>query len=557
MEYIGKSIKNESEKHSINANIYNSPYNQYNQEVLNTSSAFYVFKPDLTMIILEGRLLFSKWYEFQTLQSEDSNKLSLVQNIYEMIISLIERIHANSTTTIILNNFKVPYYTPMGILDNKQQYGLKSMINLLNSKLEEWAYYKDYAYVFDYNGLCAQFGYYKSEDRKMNYLAKSYTSFSFMDYMSKEYMRYIFPMKSKNRKCLVLDLDNTLWGGIAGEDGISGIKLDICGIGRSFYDFQLEILNLYYKGIILAVNSKNNIEDALIIIEDHPFMLLRKKFFSVLKINWQDKATNLKAIAKELNLGIDSLVFFDDSPVERKYVELILPEVKVVDVPRDVSKYTQVLQEVFEFEILKMTDEDIRRNEMYAADRQRIESQQQINNLEEYLSELDTKIFVEYANDFTKYRIVQLLQKTNQFNMTTKRYDISDVEHMINSDKHLLFTCKLMDKYGDSGLVGVCIIEMEDAHARIDSFLLSCRAMGRKIEYAFLNTVIGILKARGIETLCSLYIRTKKNTVCADFYAQSGFLKETSDDQETCYMLDNKSTLKIFDYIEVIVKEEV
>lgn len=553
--YMGNSIKEECTKHNINAAIYNTPYNQYNQEVLNTGSGFFAFKPDLAIILLEGKLLFPEWYNFEIMQNEIVFKNTLIQNVFEKIIFLVENIHANTNSTIILNNFKIPYFSPLGILDNKQPLGLKNMVSLLNNKLEEWSYNKDYIYIFDYNGLCAQFGNRRAEDYRMYYLAKNYISFTFTDYMSKEYMRYILPLQSVNRKCLVLDLDNTLWGGLAGEDGISGVKLDISGAGRSFYDFQQEILNLYHKGILLAVNSKNNFDDAINIIENHPYMLLRKKFFSTLKINWQDKATNLENIAKELNIGIDSLVFFDDNPAEREYIKSALPEVRVIEVPNDTSRYIQALHDETAFELLNITEEDITRNKMYEENKQRDEIRQRCKDLKEYLAILNTKIEVEHVNEFTKSRIAQLLQKTNQFNMTTIRYDMKDLEDMIASTNYLLLTCSASDKYGDNGIVGTCISKIEGSKAHIDSFLLSCRVMGRNIEYAFLRVVIDLLKARGVKTISAKYIRTQKNASCSDFYTNAGFLTDTSGDKETYYVMNDISTLKKVDNIKVSIKD--
>lgn len=556
-DYIGYSLKEECTKHNINAAIYNAPYNQYNQEILNTSSGYYTFGPDLTIVLLEGKILFPDWYKFEFQQNQEDSKITFIQNVFQVIISFIENIHANSHSSVVLNNFKLPYFSPLGILDNKQHLGLKKMINLLNNKLEEWALNKDYLYISDYNGLCAQYGNNKAEDDKMYYLAKSCHSVAFTEYMSREYLRYILPMLSLNRKCLVLDLDNTLWGGIAGEDGISGIKLDITGTGRCFYDFQQEILNLYHKGILLAVNSKNNYDDAISIIENHPYMLLRKEYFSNIKINWQNKAANLENIARELNIGIDSLVFFDDNPVEREFVKSVLPEVKVIEVPADTSKYAQSLREEINFELLKITDEDRKRNEMYEANKQRYEVQKRCNDLEEYLAVLDTKLVIEGINEFTKSRVVQLLQKTNQFNMTTIRYDINDLDDMIKSDNHLILTCSVTDKFGDNGIVGTCIIKTEGPAAYINSFLLSCRVLGRNIEYAFLGTVVDLLKSKGIELINAKYIKTQKNTAYSDFYNNAGLLKESTDDNETCFLINNKSILKKVDNIKVIVKDVV
>ncbi len=554
--YLASAIQDECSKNGISANVYDSPDNQYNQEVLTAESGLYVSNPDLIIIHLEGKLLYPEWYDFKTLQLTNEEKLQEIQKVFQSITSIVQEINSHCNAKIILNNFKLPYYSPLGILDSKSSLGLKHMISKLNMQLEEWSSGNDNLYIFDYNGLCSQYGSTNAEEKKLYYITKSTMSLSFTKVLAREYMRYVFPMKSKNRKCLVLDLDNTLWGGIAGEDGLAGIKLDISGPGRSFYDFQNEILNLYNKGIILAINSKNNFEDAIDIIENHPYMVLRKKYFSSLKINWNSKVENLTEIAKELNLGIDSLVFFDDNPVERDYVKSMLPEVKVVDVPKDTSKYTESLQQLVEFEQLSITIEDTKRNEMYLANKKRVEAYQQYKDLNEYLASLQTTVTVAYANKSSIPRIAQLTQKTNQFNMTTIRYQQEDIEEMISLGKHIILSCSVCDKYGDNGLVGVCIVRLENLNAYIDSFLLSCRVLGRNVEYSFISAVVRILKELKVSCIYASFSKTDKNKANEDFYKKSGFNVVSHNEKETLYALSEDTKLKDFEYIDVVIQKE-
>lgn len=554
-DYIARSLKSECGKYNISSNIYNCPYNQYNQQILDKESAFYASNPELTILFLEGKMLFSEWYEFENLGYKAERKALLIKMAFDSLTYIIENIHSKSNTKIVLNNFKIPYHSPLGVLDSKYHPGLKDMFTILNLKLGEWSSNKDYVYIFDYCGLSAQFGNTKAEDPKMYYIAKNTVSFSFTNILAKEYMRYILPLKFMTKKCLVLDLDNTLWGGIAGEDGISGINLDISGTGKSFYDFQKQILNLYNKGIILAINSKNNVEDAMTIIENHPHMLLRKRHFSSLKINWNDKVKNIKEISNELNIATDSMVFFDDNPMEREFVKSMLPEVKVVDVPSDTSKYVDTLNDIVEFELLKMTDEDIKRNMMYMENKKRLEAQQQFENIDEYLASLEIKIILEYADDFSIPRIAQLTQKTNQFNMTTKRYSQTDIENMLKSGTYLILSCQVLDKFGDNGITGVCIVGIKNTSAYIDTFLLSCRVLGRNVEYAFINEVISILLDHGFETVYSSYIKTEKNKANEKFYANAGFSKYFEDNDTTAYSLNNRNRLKTIQYIQTIIRK--
>lgn len=553
-EFIGNSLQNECKKHGINVLIYNAPYQQFNQETMDKDSKFYSSRPDLTFLLLDGRSLYPHWFRFMNLaEKNDTDRENQVENVMDTFRSLIQTIHDNSRTKIIINNFKVPYHTPNGVLDNRSDMGLKRMINMLNLKLENFAATTDYAYVFDYDGFCSYIGHIKAEDSKMYYLTKSPLSYPATKLIAQEYMRYILPFMSMNKKCLVLDLDNTLWGGVAGEDGISGVSLDLSGPGRSYYDFQEKILNLYHKGIILAVNSKNNQEDAFDIMEKHPHMLLRKNIFSCLKINWKDKATNMKEIAAELNIGLDSLVFFDDNPVERDYVKKVLPQVTVIDVPKDSGKYCEALNNIAEFETLEITDEDKKRNEMYEQNRKRIQSQQSFHSIQEYLKNLETRVTVLKSDNFNIPRISQLTLKTNQFNMTTKRYQVSDINGLLEAGDHMVYCCSVTDRFGDNGITGCCIIRLEGAVAYIDTFLLSCRVLGRNVEYAFLATMVKLLKDKNIKRIFAEYLPTEKSRANCDFYSKAGFPIVVSDDSRTVFELKEDEMPVEFGYIKVEV----
>ncbi len=550
-DYIARALAEACKAYELEPRIYTSPYDQYRQDIINQDSGFYAAKPQLSILFLEGYALFPEWFEFSLLTAGKEEKLARLQAVFEDLITLIEKIHANSDSKILLHNFQLPYYASLGILDSKYYPGSKDMVALLNTKLNEWAADKDYVYIFDYNGLKAQFGYQHASSQKLIYLANNPITLAFTQNLAREYLRYLLPIKGLNKKCLVLDLDNTLWGGVAGEDGLAGIKLDRTGVGKSFFDFQREILNLYQKGIILAINSKNNFEDALQVIENHPHMLLRRTHFSSLKINWEDKAQNLLAIAKELNIGLDSLVFFDDNPVERELVKAMLPMVTVVAVPNDSSKYADTLKELLEFEQLKLTQEDLDRNAMYQANQKRNKLISRYKTLDEYLESLEIKMILEQANEFTIPRLAQLTQKTNQFNMTTKRYTQADMEIMAHSESFLVLSCQALDRFGDNGITGLCIAKKEGDEAFIDTYLLSCRILGRNIEYALIQHVVSRLFEEGIRKVSASFIQTEKNKANEDFYEKAGFSKQAS---KGLYYVENKKQLKSIPYIEIITK---
>jgi FkbH-like protein len=550
-DFTGIALANECKIRGIKTFVYNAPYQQYNQQIMDQTSGFYASKPDLAILQLDGRTLYPEWFRFSAFTDKNNTDLeNQVQKTADVLVSLIQTIHSHSDTKIVINNFKVPYHTPAGILDNRSGMGLKRMVSSLNFKLEDFAAATDNVYVFDYNGFCSHIGHMKAVDTKMAYLTKSTLSYSATKLLAGEYMRYILPLMALNKKCLVLDLDNTLWGGIAGEDGISGVRLDLSGPGRCYYDFQEEILNLYDKGILLAVNSKNNPEDAFEIIENHPHMLLRKRFFSSIKVNWQDKAANLKEIADELNICLDSLVFFDDNPVERDYIKKTLSQVTVVDVPDDPGRYCDVLKSLPEFEKLNMTGEDRKRNEMIGQNCKRSQYQQSFQSLEEYLENLKIEITVSKADDFNIPRIAQLTQKTNQFNMTTKRYQVSDIKRLLEAGNHLVYCCSTSDKFGDNGITGCCIVRLEGTTAVIDTFLLSCRVLGRNVEYAFLAAVIKQLREMNMKRIVAHYLSTEKNKANSSFYITAGFTAVSTDEcGKVCEMEETTRPLE-FAYIK-------
>jgi FkbH-like protein len=324
----------------------------------------------------------------------------------------------------------------------------------------------------------------------------------------------------------VLDLDNTLWGGIIGEDGFDNIRLGDNPVGRSFVEFQKRLLALNKRGIILAINSKNNFDDAIEVIQKHPNMILKEENFACVKINWNDKVVNLQEIAKELNIGLDSIVFFDDDPINQEYVKESLPGVLVVDLPKDSSQYPQIITEMKEFDVLKITEEDTKRSDMYLGQKKRKELENKVGDFNEFLKQMNIEVNVEKANSFSIPRISQLTLKTNQFNLTTKRYQEEEVSKFSSSSDKIVECVKVSDKFGDNGITGVYIIDKKnDDEWIIDTFLLSCRIMGRGVEDTMLSQIIKKAKSEGVKTVKGKFISTNKNKPAENFYSKHGFKK--------------------------------
>ena len=324
----------------------------------------------------------------------------------------------------------------------------------------------------------------------------------------------------KRKKCIVLDLDNTLWGGILGEDGISGIKLGGDYPGKAYTFFQKSLLRLSQAGVILTVCSKNNETDVLNAWEKNPFMVLKKEHFAAFRVNWKDKATNIKSLAEELNIGLDSFVFIDDNPTERELIKQMLPMVSVPEFPKQPYELPMFFKQLVEnyFKVYSITDEDKKKTEQYKANAARAQAQQSFVNFDDFLESLDIQIKIEEANEFNIPRIAQMTQKTNQFNLTTKRYTDADIKGFL-ANGWKIWCISVADRFGDNGITG-CIIINGDT---IDSFLLSCRILGKGIEDAFLKRVLAIVRESGMETIKSTYVPTEKNAQVANFYESCGF----------------------------------
>ena len=356
----------------------------------------------------------------------------------------------------------------------------------------------------------------------------------------------------KRKKCLVLDLDNTLWGGVLGEDGVDGIQIGGDYPGKAFLYFQEALLELSHSGVILTVCSKNNEQDVLEAWDKNPYLLLKKMHFATYRINWDDKATNIKEIAEELNIGLDSLVFVDDSPEERELVKQLLPMVEVPDFPEQPYELPVFFKKLVDdyFKVYSITNEDKEKTQQYRANASRAQEQRHFTDFTDFLRSLDIQMTIEHANDFNIQRIAQMTQKTNQFNLTTHRYTDADIRQFVN-DGWKIWCLSVSDKFGDNGITGCLMVNGEE----IDTLLLSCRILGKGIEFAFVKKVLSLLKECGVTNLKASYIPTAKNAQVADFYNKCGFLLQSEHDGIKNYGLSlNEAELIIEDYYHINIK---
>ena len=466
-------------------------YNQYAQELINSKSEYYKFSPDVTFLIIDIRNLLGENFFFPYNISDNERK-SLISEKINHLENMIMNFEKNLNSKLIIANFNIPSYSPNGVLETKFDFGFHEMIEELNKSLRDISKNHNSVYVYNFNQFISKYGEKNIFDYRQFHVGDIQIALNFLPQFGYDLMSYIKPITGTNRKCIVLDLDNTLWGGIIGEDGFDGIELGHSPNGKAFVDFQKELLSLWNQGIILAINSKNNFDDAMNVIKEHPNMILREKNFASIKINWNDKAENLKQIANEINIGLNSIVFFDDDKLNQERIKHEFPEVLTVELSSDPSYFSAILKDLNDFNVLQRTEDDVKRGEMYAQQRERKEFQKSISNLDDFLEQLDIQVKMKKTSEFLIPRISQLTLKTNQFNLTTKRYQEEEIRNFANNDKFIVGCAQVLDKFGDNGITGVYIINKEDKVWNIDTFLLSCRIMGRGVENGILSQIFFI-----------------------------------------------------------------
>ena len=535
---------------------YIGAFNQVQQEILNSDSSLYAFNPDVIALAFRSREFASDLYAGFIKLVEKNEVEESIESVFTQTGDLVRTIRKRSEAAIILHTFDPPPYPELGLVDGQLEIGQTAAFHRLNSRLAQLAGQERGVYLLDYAQLTARTGWEQWHDRRMWSLARMPLSAQALSILAEEYVSFLRPMCGLNRKCLVLDLDNTMWGGIIGEDGIDGIQIGHDFPGNTYRDFQRTILRLHDRGVILAVNSKNNENDALDVFDNHPEMLLRKDHFAAKRINWLDKATNMRELAQELNIGLDQMVFLDDNPVERELVRSQLPQVLVPELPDDPVEYVSALEGLRDFDTLAWSAEDRDRTAMYRAESSRRKLKEQVTSLDEFYASLDMEVFIGRADPISIPRIAQLTQRTNQFNLTTRRYSESDIACFSADSDAFVYHIRLVDRFGDSGIVGVAIIRIDGNCWNIDTLLMSCRVLGRTVEDAFLAYIAGEAVDSGAAVLRGSFIPTRKNGQVAGFYPDRGFTLENENGDATQWRLDLAgASLTVPSWIQLRVPE--
>ena len=517
----------------VSVDLYTPEYGTLRQEVLDPTATLYDFKPQTVF-------LASNWRDLSHVANLADNRgrvEELLELEYQHWATLWDLLHKRLGCQIIQNNFDCPPWRQLDNYEMRHHAGLANFITRFNQLLQERA--PPFVTLHDIDHLQASAGRWTWGDDRFFHLAKLPCAPECQVDYAHSLASVVAAQLGRSKKCLVLDLDNTLWGGVIGDDGLGGIRLGQGDPeGEAYLGFQRYIRALRSRGVILAVCSKNEDRIAREVFEKHTEMVLRPADISCFVANWSDKASNLRTIAKRLNIGLDSLVFVDDNPAERALVRQLVPEVAVPELPPDPAEYVRVLERHRYFQTTSLGAEDMLRTEYYQANRARQEEESGIEDLNQFLRSLQMVARIEPIVPATLERSTQLINKSNQFNLTTRRYSAAQVLAMSQDESWVTRTVSLADRFGDNGLISVVLGRRTEDVLEIDTWLMSCRVLKRGVEKLLLNHLALHAIATGLTSLRGEYIPTPKNDLVRDHYASLGFTK-TSDGSEgrSCWEL--------------------
>jgi FkbH-like protein len=509
---------------------YESEFGQWWQDAMFCPQELFEFSPDVVFIHTSSRNITS----FPAVSDSDEQTDKLLDAEFARFESAWQALKDKFGSVIIIqNNFELPYFRLLGNSDTSNKRGHTNFINRLNMKFADYAAANSGFYINDINYLSADYGLSRWSAPFYWHMYKYCLALDAIPEFAFNLASIIKSIYGKNKKALALDLDNTLWGGVVGDDGVEGIEIGHeTSMGQVYSEFQKYLKDVSSIGITLNVNSKNEHENAMAGL-NHPESTLKPKDFIVIKANWETKDRNLFAIAKELNIGTDSIVFIDDNPAERAMVTASLPETEAPDIGSPES-YIGILDRSRFFEVTKLSSDDVKRNEMYRQNAARAAEQTQFADYGDYLRSLNMKAVIRDFEPIYIPRIAQLTNKSNQFNLTTLRISESEMENISKDDRYIRLYGKLSDKYGDNGVITVVIGQKENDKLHIKLWLMSCRVLKRDMELAMLDSLVDAAKAQGIKKLYGYYYKTAKNAMVKEFYGTLGFkkLSETEDSSE-------------------------
>jgi FkbH-like protein len=490
-------------------------------QALSQESEYRRQQPEIAILIPDAHDLLAQVFE-SPWRHDATARRAAVDHAVARVAAVMAAVSGVSQQVFVCNGAWPPV-NPLGLLEADPAISLQALVQDYNRRIAEAARTSGNIIVLDYAGLVMQTGYERFYDPRLWAMARMRLSAEGVARLAERLARLIAAQQRRPRKCIVVDLDNTLWGGILGEDGIEGIRVGEDGIGMAFAQFQRELLALRDRGLLLAIASKNDEEQAMDALRRHPGMVLRPEHFAAHCIGWQTKVESLATIAGKLGFDCRALVFIDDSSHEREAVRQQLPDVAVVDLPPDPAYYVSALRACEDLDVLQVTEEDRQRNEMVAAERERTQLRQEIPDLDAFLRSLDQQAVLETLGEANAARAAQLCQRTNQYNLTLRRHDAAAL-HQIMAGKHVGILMRARDRLGDSGLVGFAMaLPTRDGAWELDTFVLSCRVIGRGLESVLLSETAAAVARQGAAELLATFVPGPRNTVCSKLLPQHGF----------------------------------
>ena len=509
----------------IKPEFYESEYAQFWEDAMFGNEALDAFKPDIVFVHTSNRNI-QTWPEPGMGTEEIDGLFNQTLGRFEaMWAKLAEKFKC----PVIQNNFEYLPYRLLGNLDAAEIHGRTNFINRLNARFAEWAQNHGGFFVNDINWQAADFGLTKWHDPFCWYMYKYALSLDAIPTLAFNVSNIIKSIFGKNKKALALDLDNTLWGGIVGDDGPENLELgEETAVGQAYREFQQYLKNLQKQGILLNIISKNE-EAAAKGGLAHPQMVLKEADFISIKANWEPKSQNLVNMAKELSLLPESFVFVDDNPAEREIIKQQVPGCAVPDIGT-VEHYLTAVDHGGYFEATKLSKDDLKRNEMYKENAARAQLQASFADYGEYLKSLDMHAAIKPFEAVYMSRIAQLTNKSNQFNLTTRRYTQEEIEAAAADDRFITRYGSLKDKFGDNGVVAISIGEVKDDVCELILWLMSCRVLKRDMEFAMMDEIVAAALKRGCKTIRGFYYPTAKNAMVKNFYATEGFTKVSEDE---------------------------
>jgi FkbH-like protein len=529
-QFLAAAIKGYAIEKGYHLNLYEAEYNQVERQVMDPTSELHVFQADYIIIFQSTHKLLS---EYNTLPLEQQNILA------EERLQFIRYICDSFSGRLIYFNYPEIDDSVFGSFSNRIESSFIYQTRKLNYELMNLSQRNPNLFVCDIAGLQNTFGRETVFDPSIYISTEMVLSLDIIPYVAARVMDIICAAQGMFKKCLILDLDNTLWGGVIGDDGLENIQLGHgLGIGKAFTEFQQWIRKLKNRGIILAVCSKNNEDIAKEPFEKHPDMVLKLEDISVFMANWNNKADNIREIQSILNIGFDSMVFLDDNPFERNIVRENIPGITVPELPEDQGEYLEYLYSLNLFETVSFSTADIERTRQYQVEAQRIFLQKSFTDENDFLKSLNMVSELKGFDKFNIPRVAQLSQRSNQFNLRTVRYTEADIEWIAVNEHFQNFSFTLSDKFGDNGLICVVILEKQDSETLfINTWLMSCRVLKRGMENFTLNVIMDYVGSNGFKKLIGEYIPTAKNCMVANHYLDLGF-SPIADNERNLFVLE-------------------